>query len=240
VKTRTSLWSLSVALVLAAPVRAEEIVMTSYYPSPRGVYMELRTMNDTFLASQGGDIYMAENGGNVYMALMPSSSVLIGTTTPPATSPKLYVIGPVEADAFRAFEQSGVYAFLEAGPNDGWADMGGFNVAVGAFARTRVDGSILVLQSRSGGNVGIGTVSPTERLDVFGGARIRGLSGTATQNVVVSPIGTFVAEPIPDGTNCTLVPVSAIAQLHICPAGFSVTGLTASTTQLVAIQCCEL
>lgn len=35
---------------------AEDITLTTYYPSPRGVYDELRSNNNTFLAVQGGAV----------------------------------------------------------------------------------------------------------------------------------------------------------------------------------------
>ncbi|MBI4596789.1 MAG: hypothetical protein HY737_00115 [Candidatus Omnitrophica bacterium] len=37
-------------------VIAEEITLTTYYPSPRGVYQELRSASNTFLATQGGNV----------------------------------------------------------------------------------------------------------------------------------------------------------------------------------------
>ena len=60
-------------LLLASGVyaAAEEYVLTTTYPSPRGVYQEIRTTSNAFLATQGG-------------------SVGIGTATP---SSKLEVIG---------------------------------------------------------------------------------------------------------------------------------------------------
>lgn len=35
---------------------AEDVTLTTYYPSPRGVYNELRTNSNTFLALQGGGV----------------------------------------------------------------------------------------------------------------------------------------------------------------------------------------
>ncbi|HEX9780196.1 MAG TPA: hypothetical protein VGB20_03180 [bacterium] len=140
----------------------EDITITSFYPSPRGVYQELRATNDVYLAYDVAD---------------PTSVVSIGTdTVPPTSTAKLYVLGSVEADAFRAFEQSGVYGFIEAQPNDGWANMGAFNVATNAFAPLNIDGIPVVLQNRSGGNVGIGKATPAAKLDVLGTVRISGLN----------------------------------------------------------------
>ena len=53
-------------------VLAEDLTLTTYYPSPRGVYSELRTVGKTTLAEQGGNVG-------------------IGTRTPTG---KLHVAGP--------------------------------------------------------------------------------------------------------------------------------------------------
>ena len=47
--------AMSVGLILAAPipVLAEEITLTTYYPSPRGVYNELRAMNNLAIGLMG-------------------------------------------------------------------------------------------------------------------------------------------------------------------------------------------
>ena len=56
---------LALLLTACAYVVAEEITLTTYYPSPRGVYNELRTHGNTYLAIQD-----------------PTSKVGIGTATP--------------------------------------------------------------------------------------------------------------------------------------------------------------
>ena len=43
---RTAWLALSMALGLTATALAEEITLTTYYPSPRGVYKELRVMGN--------------------------------------------------------------------------------------------------------------------------------------------------------------------------------------------------
>ncbi|MBI2884696.1 MAG: hypothetical protein HYY15_00815 [Candidatus Omnitrophica bacterium] len=54
-----------VVVGIAAYALAEDLTLTTYYPSPRGVYQALRTSGD----------------------------VIIGTTTPPALPPRLHVVG---------------------------------------------------------------------------------------------------------------------------------------------------
>ena len=41
---------------VAAYAIAEEVTLTTYYPSPRGVYEELRTTQNTWLATEGGRV----------------------------------------------------------------------------------------------------------------------------------------------------------------------------------------
>ena len=49
---------LVVGLLLASAVYAiaEDITLTTYYPSPRGVYQELSTTSNTYLATLGGNV----------------------------------------------------------------------------------------------------------------------------------------------------------------------------------------
>ncbi len=133
---------------LSVPTFAEDVKITTSYPSPYGVYQELSSSGDTKLATDTGRL-------------------VVGTTTPPSTSTaKLYVTGgPVEADFFRAFEPGGVYAFIKGGDPDWIADMGGWDAGAGAgagaYAKTRLDGAPLLLQTLSLSNVGIGTATPS-------------------------------------------------------------------------------
>ena len=132
---------------------AEEVKVTTYYPSPYGVYKGLSTTDDTALATGTG------------------KTLLVGATTYSfGTPPKLYVLGSAEADAFRAFEATGVNAFIEAkaDPLIKWANIGGYNKSTNGFAPTHLDGSPLALQAKSLSNVGIGTETPSSsaKLDV--------------------------------------------------------------------------
>ncbi|HEX9564660.1 MAG TPA: tail fiber domain-containing protein [Gemmatimonadaceae bacterium] len=179
-------WALGAALLALGPAAVwaqEDITVTSYYPSPRGVYQELRSINDAYLAYDPADL---------------TSRVLIGTTDPPpGSTAKLYVVGGIDADAFRAFEQSGVYAFLEAGPNDGWAQVGGYNSATNSFAPLYLDGNPLVVNdlTRHGGqvhNVGIHTSQPRRNLEVFG-------SIVADQKLILP-----IASCMPPDQNCVI------------------------------------
>lgn len=54
------MWRHVIAVVLvwgpALAARAEDVTVSTYYPSPRGVYKELRVANNTELAQQGGNV----------------------------------------------------------------------------------------------------------------------------------------------------------------------------------------
>ena len=82
-------WLLIGLLLLATAgyALAETMTLTTYYPSPRGVYNELKTMGQTILA---------QNGGNVG----------IGTATP---SQKLDVAGNVIAPLYYDKNNTGYY-----------------------------------------------------------------------------------------------------------------------------------
>jgi hypothetical protein len=49
----TALW---VSLGICLSAFAEDVTLTTYYPSPRGVYEELRATNNTYLATQAGNV----------------------------------------------------------------------------------------------------------------------------------------------------------------------------------------
>ena len=54
---RWSYWLMVTALLSAVGyAMAEQMTLTTYYPSPRGMYKELRTMDNTYLAVQSGGV----------------------------------------------------------------------------------------------------------------------------------------------------------------------------------------
>ncbi|MBI4341265.1 MAG: hypothetical protein HY598_03190, partial [Candidatus Omnitrophica bacterium] len=140
---------------------AEEVTLTTYYPSPRGVYDQLRTMNQTTLA---------ETGGNVG----------IGTTNP--LSPLDVAKGPVTIRD-GGFSGEGAGLFL------GYDSTAGSSIILSNdFAGEQKDLLVLgrqILMSVDGGggpggliltptgDVGIGTTTPQTRL-----ALNRGVGGS--------------------------------------------------------------
>ena len=59
---------------------AEDITLTTYYPSPRGVYNELRSNNNTFLAVQGGSVGIGAASASAKLDVT-GTTILRGTVT---------------------------------------------------------------------------------------------------------------------------------------------------------------
>ncbi|TPW21072.1 MAG: hypothetical protein FD126_1050 [Elusimicrobia bacterium] len=198
--------ALVAALVLAHPagLATEQLTMTTYYPSPYGVYQRLRSTQDAYLATDP--------------SASPQRRVGIGTATP---ARKLDVAGDMQASDL--YTTDGVQIQGLSGRNYFRDAEGAGNLRVGAawgmpgvYAETGVgvlggaSGASLqnnTLFASPGGNVGIATASPGYRLDIAGDTRVQGnlyLSGPI-QNMCRSVWFSF-------GTNTS------------CPWSWAVTG----------------
>jgi hypothetical protein len=91
------------------------------------------------------------SNGDALMTILGEGNVGIGTTSPQA---KLTVKGPSDYN-------------LNLGTLGGYSGIYVYNDASSAYKELRIDAAPLILQSFSGGNVGIGTTSPSKKLDVF-------------------------------------------------------------------------
>ncbi|MDD5120017.1 MAG: tail fiber domain-containing protein [Candidatus Omnitrophica bacterium] len=165
------------SLVLAF---AEEITITTYYPSPYGSYRELRStrvaIGDNYI---DGAAYTWEatngDGGEVdYLAdLVVEGNVGIGTANPVAKldifdnsatgfGEKLALRRSGAGQVGLSFQQNGVTAFgivARSGAGSGLAFVDNFYEASAGNERMRI---------LSNGNVGIGTSAPAQRLEVTG------------------------------------------------------------------------
>ena len=143
---------------------AADITLTTYYPSPRGVYRELRTTDNTYLATQGGNVgigttgpltkFHVSNGASGFtgggftqqVRVENNGDVGIGLYTPTANN---VIIGQATP-----LDQTSAYIQFN-GPNRYMS----FHTVNGA-ERMRIDNS---------GNVGIGTTGPSDKLEALSG-----------------------------------------------------------------------
>ncbi|MBU0547674.1 MAG: hypothetical protein KJ710_05490 [Candidatus Omnitrophica bacterium] len=171
---------LSVLVLFASFALAEEITITTYYPSPYGSYNELQlyphsTPTATCDAAHKGTMYYdsddsqikvcdgagtwsslsgfwAASGNNIYNT--NSGNVGIGTMN--ATS-KLQ-IGTNPEDIWGDFVVSNANGGISVG-------VGASNAWINSIKNMSISGAMTI---ENGGNVGIGTSSPSGKLDVAG------------------------------------------------------------------------
>ncbi|MDO7849816.1 glycine-rich protein [Hymenobacter sp. M29] len=180
-------------------------------------------------------------GGNSTVA----GNVGIGTSSPVA---KLHVSGNLRADL-----ASGAFTLNNFAPSNGTVLLGNFTGAATSAPQLRFEGvgnsfmdigqdaagAFVVegndqarLTVQNAGNVGIGTTQPTQKLDVNGQLRVRGLSGTDTRLPVVLPDGTLgVSAPVFSSAANTATPIPAGATGTVGtgrnPTSVAVSGLRA-------------
>ena len=149
-------WIMMAGFVLIPTVaaRAEDITVSTYYPSPRGAYQELRTTANTYLATLGGTV-------GIGTAASGSRLVVQGTGTTNATS-SLNVTNSA-ASSLLFVRDDGTVGIGTPAPLSKLDVNGG--VATGAYAGVNAAPANGVIVS---GNVGIGTPVPAYPLDVQG------------------------------------------------------------------------
>ena len=196
-------WLVLVLLVgtMAYAMAAQEsLTVTTFYPSPRGAYNELRARevvleNDGNLTVRGSLAVGSELGGydpGLAGDVLIEGNVGIGTTDP---STRLEVVGNLSVadnqlqnvralqlkdwdddsggidDKYRLLARDGAWQFFNGG------------VVVGNYANGTwgdlVDGRLIVE-----GRIGIGTTAPTEALDIDGRIRLR--TGAQNNRVLTS------------------------------------------------------
>jgi hypothetical protein len=183
-------------LLIAANVYAESIQLSTYYPSPFGLYDRLRLVPRAALSDpcDSGTIYVrntdnslqlcgagstwgsfagpwTESGNNIY-ATNTNANVGIGTTAP---TERLHVAnGDILLDDHYSIKWGGGSASIEGeNPNNK------LHFTTNNIERMIIDNN---------GKVGIGTAAPNRELDVTGSTRLRGHllmgDGDPTNNAV--------------------------------------------------------
>jgi len=94
------------------------------------------------------------------------TNVGIGTTSP---NEKLSVIGAISANngiIVQGYSAAASGLNVEMGVVSGYAQFNAYNRSTSAYGQFRLDGSSLILNAGSAGNVGIGTSNPLYKLDI--------------------------------------------------------------------------
>jgi hypothetical protein len=142
----------------------ETLTITTYYPSPYGSYNELRTYSNTYLATDSGNVGIGTTGPGEKLTISAPGSGYGGVLVTGGASGGIgYSVdsGANDQQLQLRMRRSGSandvdwYLYSPAGSTDLRLYSGGDRVTF-----------------KAGGNVGIGTVSPTERLHIQGRIRI--------------------------------------------------------------------
>ncbi|MBM3272246.1 DUF5011 domain-containing protein [Candidatus Kaiserbacteria bacterium] len=139
---------------------------------------------------------MINGGGTETVSFLNNGNVGIGTTTP---GTKLTIAGgglSVEGDATGGFSWLSNGVHLSFNTTSNVAHLRALQNGV-AWRELQIDGSPLVLNTTSGGNVGIGTTTPNGSLSIVGAASSLGtLSVYGSSGVGTNPIFAAYGDPL--------------------------------------------
>ena len=170
---------------------AEDITVSTYYPSPRGIYQELRTMNNTFLATLGGNVgigTIAPNDRLAVVGALPAGFIATRIQNTDATGYSALALGGADEGLVRGGATAPLFTNQMALVTAGAIPVAFYTNSV---QRAVVDGN--------SGNVGIATAAPLSRLDVNGGVAIgiyAGVNAAPANGVIASGnVGIGTAAP---------------------------------------------
>ncbi len=87
---------------------AEDVTVTTYYPSPRGIYKQIQTTDDTFLATQGGGVGIGTTIPAAKLTIQDGAILAQGVSGPtPAIGGGRRLMWIPAKGAFRAGDPSG-------------------------------------------------------------------------------------------------------------------------------------
>lgn len=170
-------WGLAGAMIslLAPELGSESVTLTTYYPAPSGVYTQMITTNNTFLARDGGALGIGTSatlGAGDKVAIM-GGNVGIGTTDPSV------MLDIAQNNALKVgqayYSSGGDFAHMA---NNAWYNGAAWQFPGGSGALLQVSGQTMAFYRHDGasftesmrinpsGRVGIGMADPKAALDV--------------------------------------------------------------------------
>ena len=158
---------------------ANQITITTYYPSPYGVYKELR-LNPIPTASQPpcndnlkGTMYYDKNKDTLYVCSKDPASGNTGWIPVPGGDNLYWVLN--DSDDIYNINSSGSVGINTTG----------INPLSGIFVVSHDGTTEDLVVDENNGNVGIGTTSPSYKLDVASTMRVRDVFGAGGKNLVI-------------------------------------------------------
>ena len=209
-----------VGISQAQTAHEEEITLSTYYPAPYGEYEELVVSGKTSLAVNSGNVGI---GVPAAPASSPSAKLEVMSNTIPIAGDQVDRTISIKAkDAFGGMQNNSPgISFLDSSGTDrgalgvaGWVGAWSASASLGDIVLRSTSGGNLIfatstqplqgvvprLYIKNGGNIGIGTDNPTDKLDVLGNI----LVGNNIDPNVHSLKGTQGVEVIGDDNVLTL------------------------------------
>lgn len=166
-----------------------------------GAWVEGSATTDIAIYSANNLKFYSGSSSTAKMTITSGGNVGIGTSSPVSIGGYTSLTINGASGSFTEYQQSGSYSFRIGSDSS----IGGFISQVDANPIRIFTNSTERMRITSGGNVGIGTSSPSEKLDVIGGAVAAG-NGTIRTGITYSSlglIGTFTNHDLGIITNGT-------------------------------------
>lgn len=191
-------------LCAVGELNSESVTLSTYYPAPSGVYTNMITTGDTFLARD------------------PGSKVGIGTTTPGA---KLAVSGAMSVGAAYAASVPPADSMIVSGQVGIGTNLPGAKLAVSGTMSVGAYGAIVPPANSMivSGNIGARMTGPTQAVDVSGNVHISaagcGLSAMVANGTICAAgkYATFQSGVYTEGWSYQNIP----APYLVAPDGFT-------------------